>query len=172
MLRMSSRSACLPPSLVDQLEQELVSLLLQAQESGEWTVSLEHPCDAPGGRREQADRAVPEGEHRGQAPPQRVEALARIEAEDRAQDDLQRQPLQAGAELDRLSARPARNLPAGHLRDQVAETLHPFAVEGGEHQLALLHVRGFIEQDDRVRADDGFEHPSSLTGVKNVRAAP
>ena len=100
----------LPPPLVDQLEQERVSLLLQTQERGEWTVALEHPRDAPGGRRQQADRTVPEGEHGGQTPPERVEPLARIEAEDRPQDDLQRQPLQARAELDRLSARPARNL--------------------------------------------------------------
>ena len=39
----------LPPSLVDQLEQQLVGLLLQAQEAGEWTVALEHRCEAPGG---------------------------------------------------------------------------------------------------------------------------
>jgi len=41
-------------------------------------------------------------------------------------------------------------------------------VEGGQHQLALLHVRRFVEQDDRVGADDRFEHPSADAGLQDI----
>jgi hypothetical protein len=41
-------------------------------------------------------------------------------------------------------------------------------VEGRQHQLALLHVRALVEQDDRVLADERLEHPGALTGVKDV----
>ena len=125
--------------------------------------------DSPGGRGQEADRAIAEGEHRGQALPERVEALTGIEAEDGPQDDLHRQALHAGPELDRLAARPARDLPPGHLRDQVAEALHLLPVEGGKHQLALLQVRALVQQDDRVGSDDRLEHLRPLAGVKNVR---
>ena len=159
----------LAPSLVDQLEQQLVGLLLQAQEAGEWAVSLEHRLR--GARGAGASRLIgrsPKASIADRRSRSSVEAFARIEAEDRPQDDLHRQALKARPELDRLSARPTRDLPLGHLRDQVAEALHLLAVEGGKHQLALLQVRALIQQDDRVRPDDGLEHPSSLAGVKNV----
>ena len=42
------------------------------------------------------------------------------------------------------------------------------AVEGGQHQLALLHVRRLVEQDHRVLADERLEHPRALAGVEDV----
>jgi hypothetical protein len=38
-------------------------------------------------------------------------------------------------------------------------------VEGGEHELALLEVRGLVEEDDRVRPDDRLEDARALAGV-------
>src|SRR5256885_4540912 len=52
---------------------------------GDWSSDVCLPiyrCDAPGGRWQQADRTVPEGKHRGQTLPERVEAFARIRSEE------------------------------------------------------------------------------------------
>ena len=94
---------------------------------------------------------------------------ALVEAEDRAQDDLERQRLQARVQLDRLAGRPARELALGELLHQAGQALHAVAVEGGQQELALLHVRALVEQDHRVRADDRLEQPRALAGVQDVR---
>ena len=52
---------------------------------------------------------------------QRVEPLALLEAEHRAQDDLERQRLEARVQRDRLVARPARDLLLGDLAHDVGE---------------------------------------------------
>jgi hypothetical protein len=54
----------LAPPLVDEVEQKPVGLLLKPQKAGEWAVPLEHRLETPRRRGEQADRPVPEGEHR------------------------------------------------------------------------------------------------------------
>ena len=39
---------------------------------------------------------------------------------------------------------------------------------GGQQQLALLQVRGLVEQDHRVAPDDRLEDPRALAGVQHV----
>ena len=73
-----------------------------------------------------------------------------------------------GVEGERDVARDRRDLLRGHLLHQPGEALHPLAVEGGEHQLALLHVGVLVEQQHRVAADDRFQHPCALAGVQDV----
>ena len=47
-----------------------------------------------------------------------------------------------GPELEGLAHRPAIDLPVGHRGHQLAVTLHPLAVEGRQHQLALAACAG------------------------------
>jgi len=69
---------------------------------------------------------------------------------------------------DGLVARPALHLPLRNLGHQIAEAIHALAVEGGEDELALLHVGAFVEQNHRVLADQWLEHASPLARVKDV----
>src|SRR5205807_4352540 len=114
----------------------------------------------------QADRAVAERQHRTKALSHPIQALATLQAEDRAEDDLEREALQTRMQLDRLPTRPPRNLLLGDLGHQSDEALHLLPVEGGKHELALLHVGITVEQDDRVRPHDRLEHARPLPGVK------
>ncbi len=155
--------------LGDQCEDDLVDAFLEAHELRERA----DPFGDPRGQRfglgrRQADRLVAEGEHFLEPLPQLVEAGARVEAEDGPQDDLQRQVLHAGVERHRRAARQFADLGRGDLVHQAGQPFHPLAVEGGEHQLALLHVRGFVEQDHRVGPDDRFEHPRAVPRLQHV----
>ena len=120
------------------------------------------------GRHHQAARAVAELEHRAEAVAQRVEPRARVEAEGGAQDDLEREPLGDGVQLDRLVARQGGHLALGDLLHQAGELGHLLAVEGRQHQLLLAHVRVAVEQEDGVAADDRLEHARALAGVQHV----
>ena len=121
------------------------------------------------GRRQQARRVVAEREHRREAlrgwPSSRGPG---IEPEDGAEDDLERQRLHPRVELELGGAVPAGDLALGDVGDQVAEPLHPLAVEGRQQQLALLHVRIAVEQDHRVLADERLEHAGALAGMEDV----
>ena len=52
---------------------------------------------------------------------------------------------------------PGRDLLLGRLAHHVAVALHPLAVEGGEHQLALAHVLASVEQQHGVAAHQRLE---------------
>jgi hypothetical protein len=71
-------------------------------------------------------------------------------------------------QADRLAAGPALDLAIGDVPHQARKTLHLLAVERGEHQLALAQVGALVQQDHRVRADDGLEDPRSLAGVEHL----
>ena len=53
----------------------------------------------------------------------------------------------------------------------VAVALHPRPVERREHQLALRHVLGAVEQQQRVLAEDREQDPVRLAGVEQVGIA-
>ena len=99
---------------------------------------------------------------------ERVEALPRVEPEDGAQDDLHRQPLHPGVQLELGRPVPGANLGLGHTLDQPSEPFHALAMERGQHQLALLHVDAAVEQDHGVVADDRLQHPRPLTRAQDV----
>ena len=48
------------------------------------------------------------------------------------------------------------------------EPLHLLAVEGGQHELALLEVRALVEQDHRVGAHDRLEDLRALAGMQHL----
>ncbi len=156
-------------AVVDQLEHEPVRLGLAALEIGERADAPEHLRGAPlrVGWHE-ADRPVAEGEHLGEPVAQSVEPRAGIEAEHRAQDDLEREPLHPRLQRDLAVARPALHLAPGHLRHQVAEPGHALSVEGREEQPALLHMGSLVEQDHRVLAHERLEHARALARVEDV----
>ena len=59
------------------------------------------------------------------------------------------------------------------LVDQVAVALHPLAVEGGQHELALAQVGRAVEQEDRGGSEDGLEQvePASGAGAQGIAIA-
>ena len=126
-------------ALVDGLVDERVRLGASALELLPPTPALEHRQHPgrPRGYVQDPRQTVAEG----------VESLAGVEAEDGAQDDLERQRLEARMQGDRLVLRPARHLALGHLLHEPRQPLHLLAVEGGQHQLPLAEVGPFVEQD-------------------------
>ena len=72
--------------------------------------------------------------------------------------------LQQRMKLDGSPRGQLADLSLGDLGDQVRQPLHPLAVEGPEHQLALLQVVRLVEQDDRVSTDDRLQDPAPSPG--------
>ena len=105
------------------------------------------------------------------SPRSSLEPLALLEAEHGAEDDLERDRLHPGSQPVRLAARPALDLLAGDLGHQLAVALHPLAVERGQQQLALFHVRALVEQQQRVLAEHRQQDPVGLAGVEHARVA-
>ena len=56
----------------------------------------------------------------------------------------------------------------GHLGHQLLVALHALAVERRQHQPALCHVLGVVEQQHGVRAEHGPQHDVRLAGVKHA----
>ena len=71
-------------------------------------------------------------------------------------------------QLDGRIQRPGLDLAGGQFTHQGSEALHALAVEGRQHQLALLEMWRLVEQDHRVAAHDRFENPSALAWVQNL----
>ena len=118
--------------------------------------------------RDHRQRPRADVEDLGEPVAHRVEAVAGVEPEDRPQDDLERQRLEAAVERGGLVQRPALHLAFGNLLHQAREPQHLLAVEGGQHQLALLEVCSLVQEDHGVRADDRLEDHGALAGVQDV----
>ena len=92
-----------------------------------------------------------------------------VEAEDRAQDDLERQRLQARVQRDRLVARPARDLALGDLGHRARSRRSMRSPwKAGSMSLRCSQVRALVEQDHRVAADDRLEDARPLARVQHV----
>ena len=78
-----------------------------------------------------------------------------------------------GAQAERLVRRATRRSRCSAIsRIRVAVALHPLAVEGGQHQLALAHVLGAVEQEHRVAPHQRLERGGvRLAGMEGVRVA-
>ncbi len=73
-----------------------------------------------------------------------------------------------GRSANGIVERPARHLLAGEGDDQLAVALDSLAVEGRQQELALAHVRGVVEGEDRVRAERRLQHRRvRLAGVED-----
>ena len=80
-------------ALVDELEDQRVDALAQVDESGHRAGAVEQRLESLRGRAEQRHRLLTEREHLAERRAHGREALALVEAEDRAQDHLERQAL-------------------------------------------------------------------------------
>ena len=158
----------LPTALVDQRIDQRVGLREQRLQAAERPAAAHQPLQPRGWRRQQREGALGELEDRREQLAQLVQPRTALEAEDRAQHDLEREPLQAGVQLDRLLARPVGELALGQLAHQTLQRVHALAVERRQEQLALLHVGRLVQQDHRVATDQRFEDPRALAGVQDV----
>ncbi len=163
-------------TLGDLLGDELVDLVAAVEESLERAgtveageVLLERRLVLR--RLDQGKRAVAVLEERRKACAKRVHARARIEAEDSAQDDLERQRLKAGVELGDLRL-PRVDLVCGDARHQVGEALHALAVEGGEHELSLRHVLSTRREESPSNGRREAEGRERQCRVGGRRAGP
>ena len=156
--------AALATALVDQLVDHLIGL-----RNGAFEAADHAPARERGGQwRQERQRALAEREDLGQQLAQLLELRAALKPEHRAQDDLERQPLQARVQGDRLLARPGCHFALCQLRHQPLQRLHALSVKRGEQQLALLEVGPLVEQDHRVRAEQRFEYPRALAWVQDL----
>jgi hypothetical protein len=79
----------------------------------------------------------------------------------------QRDSLRMTAQRERLADRPALHLAQGDFVHQLSVALDPLAVERGQQQLALLHVRDVVEGQDRVRSQCRLQYRRvRLAGVE------
>ena len=68
-------------------------------------------------------------------------------------------------------ARPAGHLALGDLGHRLPVAAHPLAVERGEHELALRHVRLLVQEEHGVAAEEREQHHVGLAGVQKARVA-
>ena len=102
---------------------------------------------------------------------QALEPRSLLEAEDRAQDDLERQRLKARMQRHRLAPGPALDLRRGDLGHHLGQPGDLLAVEGRQHEPALGEVGVLVEQDHRVAPDQRLEDARAAAGVQDLRGA-
>ena len=91
--------------------------------------------------------------------------------EDRAGDDLQRDALRGGTDGGGLPQRPALDLRARGLGHHLGVVAHALAVERRQHELALAHVGGVVEEQHRLVPEQRQQDPVGLAGVQQPRIA-
>ena len=106
-----------------------------------------------------------------QALAQQRPARPLADAEDRAQDYLQRQLLHPWPKRVGLPERPALDLLTRDFAHQLAVALHARPVERGQHQLALREMALVVEQQHRVGAEYRQQDAVCLTRVQQPRVA-
>ena len=119
-----------------------------------------------------AARARPPLERAPEGLAQARPAFVVLHAEDGSDDHLERDPLHRGADGVGLPRRPALDLLGCHLGHRLLVAAHALTVEGGQHQLALGHVRGLVEHQHRVVTQQRQHHDVGLTGVEHPRRRP
>jgi hypothetical protein len=164
----SALEVLLAPAPPDLLEEQVVDRRQVLVEAGPGSLQPDREPEREDD--EDHERALGRIEHALESVPQAVEALALLEAEDGPNDHVEGYGLHAGPDREGLPSRPALELPLGGLDDQLAVGLHPLAVEGGEHQLAMAHVRMLVEQKHGVRAHQRLEQHPPLAGVHQLGA--
>jgi hypothetical protein len=112
------------------------------------------------------DEALADRRHRRQQP-LKFNKLLPFGAEDGAQDDPQRDPLE-GLDRGELGAlRPGRHLTQRLLLDDLLVGAHPLAVERRQQHAALVQMLGFVHREQRAGAEHFAERV--LAGVQDVR---
>jgi endonuclease/exonuclease/phosphatase family metal-dependent hydrolase len=136
------------------------------------------PVDAAPEGRDRADPVRAERQHRpeeagvggeveeaAERRAQPLEAGAAVDAEDRLDDDLERDRLHPRAQPVRGAGRPALDLAGGDRLHLLAVALHALAVERRQQQPALADVALLVEHEDRVLAE---QRPQDLVALARV----
>jgi len=94
-----------------------------------------------------------------------------VDAENRLEDDLQRDRLHPRPQLVGGPGRPALDLAGGDLGHRLAVALHALTVERRQQQAALADVRLLVEHQNGVVAEEGTQDVVALAGVEDPRVA-
>src|SRR5206468_963679 len=98
--------------------------------------------------------------------------LGLMDAEDRAEDDLEGYRFGVGAQRERLTDRPALHVAFGDFTNDFPVAPDPFAVEWRQQQFALAEMLVAVEGQNGVLAQRRLEHGRvRLAGVKACRVA-
>ena len=112
-------------------------------------VDLERGQGADGG-----DRRVGERQQVIEAGAQLARSLAVLDAEDSADDHVERDALQHGVDADLPTERQGIDRPLRDLAHRVAVGDHALAVEGRQHETSLAQVAVAVEHEERVPAEE------------------
>ncbi len=152
-------------ALVDLLVDQPVDVLDGASEAGaggdpgDVPLHEGQPTQQAGARRKARDGR-----------PEAIHPLAVAHAEDRAQDHLERDRLQAGPQRKGLPKRPATHLARADLGHQVGVAADALTVEGGQEKPALAEVAPLVQREERVLAEHVTERDQvGLAGVEDRR---
>src|SRR2546430_369724 len=154
------------PSLGDRGEEQRVDLPPDPEQA------------APGTERSEIDlqsRPEPEGiRPEPDPPPEEIPEPAELlplEAEDRAEDHVERDRLHLGLDGERTSERPAldRAIRDGPHRVPVGE--HPLAVERRQHETPLAGMTGAVEEEERVRTEERPQDHGRRPGAEGLLVA-
>ena len=152
-------------ALLDEREELGVGLRAGAQEAPPRRAGPEVALH----RREQAHGVGSDGQQGAQVLAQAIEPCPLLQAEDRAQDDLERERLQARVEGDPLAPRPTLDLGGGDLGHDRGQPRDLLAVEGRQHETPLGQVGVLVEQDHRVAADQRLEDARAAARMQDLR---
>ena len=153
----------------DLVEQDLVGAALHPREPEH--IRVRHAVEAEGHAHHELPAVGAPVHELAQRRAAAVEPVGILDAEDGAHDHLERDRLRVRHRRHALADRPARELLLGRFRHEVAVALHPLAVERRQHELALAHVRGTVEQQHGAAADDRPQDRIALARVQHVGAA-
>ena len=101
-----------------------------------------------------------------------IAARAFVDTEDDPHDDVEGDRLHARAQRERLAYRPAIDLRPRDVADGGFPGAHAITMERGQDQLALTQVLRPVQDEDRMRADQGLQDRGvGLTGAEHVIVA-
>ncbi len=110
-------------------------------------------------------------EERGEPDRELIVPGPAVDAEDRAQDDVERDLLHRGVEREALAFGPRREGLFGDGAHDLGIGLHARAVERRQEHAAVAEVLGPVEEDQRAIADQELEAAVGFAGVEDVGIA-
>lgn len=120
-------------------------------------------------RGEEQERIPAEAGDREDVTAQLVATCAGLDTEDDPHDDVEGDRLHARAQCERLAHRPASDLRPRDVANGGFPGSHAITMERGQDQLALTQVLRPVQDEDRMRADQGLQDLGvGLTGTEHV----
>jgi len=101
--------------------------------------------------------------------PASCEARPLLDAEDGAEDDVERDPLGVRVESEGPAHREARHSLLRYRDHRTGVGEHALAVEGRHQEPALAQVLAAVEEQHRARAEERLERRVGLAGAEHLR---